>query len=563
MNKWLYTALLVFSTFSLVKAQENIRFSYVNLSRSQETVQLQMDVSFPHGKPGKREVVLITPRLVCGNDSADLPSIGIYGRLPYYQLVRGGINPLQGADDIMLQGKPSLPVLHYVRHVDYQPWMEDATLRLMMSIVTCCDDETAERSIYSQTSSRQLQAQITTQPSTFEELTHTAGGSAYIKFKVNQTDIIEDYGNNRKELAKIRATIDSVRLDTAVHIKSLVLHGFASPEGTYDNNERLAKGRVEGLRQYIEKRMGISGDRIVTHSTPEDWAGFRKFMVAHRNSPELPHAEAIITIIDSDQDTDYDQKLDIIRNRYPQEYKYLLDNCFPLLRHTDYEINYSRNEYIEHLGASDTTYTLVGGLQTQQTISDIRQKTPKTFYPLVALKTNLLFDAALAPNGELELPLGNKSRWSLMAEYWMPWYVWHRNSRAYEIQTLGFELRYWSPRCKPCRPVLTGSFWGAYIQTGKYDLEWNSKGYQGEFTSAGITVGHSWALARHWNFEASASLGALWGPQRYYKGQFNDTHLIWQHDDHLFYVGPTKLKLSLVYLVTNYFHKKQRKEARP
>ena len=33
---------------------------------------------------------------------------------------------------------------------------------------------------------------------------------------------------------------------------------------------------------------------------------------------------------------------------------------------------------------------------------------------------------------------------------------------------------------------------------------------------------------------------------------FDDTHLIWQHNDHIFYVGPTKLKVSLVWMLPRF-----------
>ena len=189
--------------------------------------------------------------------------------------------------------------------------------------------------------------------------------------------------------------------------------------------------------------------------------------------------------------------------------------------------------------------------------------------PLLALKTNLLYDAALAPNIEIEVPLGRQSQWSVMAEYWQPWYVWHHNTRAYQIQTLGFELRYWTYRNSQRHyyAPFEGGFWGIYCQTGKYDLEWSSKGYQGEFVSAGLTVGYDWRISHDWRLEASASLGPLWGPQRYYKGEFDDTHLIWHEDRNLFYIGPTKLKVSIVWMMPNFLKRRQqtgrKEEVRP
>ena len=169
--------------------------------------------------------------------------------------------------------------------------------------------------------------------------------------------------------------------------------------------------------------------------------------------------------------------------------------------------------------------------------------------PLFALKTNLLFDLALGFNGEVEVPIGRSNRWSLMAEFWSPWLVWKNNSRAIELQTGGVEVRYWLGGNRSQRKALTGWFGGLYYANGKYDFEWNSKGDQGEFNSVGATIGHSWSIHRRWNLELSASIGHLWGPRRHYEATSDGSYLLWQYSTTSTYTGPTKLKVSLVWLI--------------
>ena len=181
--------------------------------------------------------------------------------------------------------------------------------------------------------------------------------------------------------------------------------------------------------------------------------------------------------------------------------------------------------------------------------TEIEEPLPGEGPYVIAMKTNLLFDAALAPNIEVERWFGKNNRFSVMAEVWFPWYVWKSNSRAYEVLTVGLEGRYWLTHSKkhPERP-LTGWFVGAYVAGGKYDIEWKSEGDQGEFTSLGLSVGYTWRIGRNLNLEASAAGGWVAGPYRHYEGRFHDKHLIWQRNEHLSYFGPTKLKLSLVWL---------------
>lgn len=167
-----------------------------------------------------------------------------------------------------------------------------------------------------------------------------------------------------------------------------------------------------------------------------------------------------------------------------------------------------------------------------------------TLCPMVALKTNLLFDLALAPNVEAELPL--TPQWSVMGEAWFPWYVWHTNGRAYEVLTLGLEGRRWLGRREEL-PPLQGHFIGVYGAWSKYDLEWSDVGDQGELWSFGLTYGHSWRLAERLNLEASLSIGYLWGTRHHYHNEFQGEHLIWKYDATLRYFGPTKAKVSLVW----------------
>lgn len=200
-------------------------------------------------------------------------------------------------------------------------------------------------------------------------------------------------------------------------------------------------------------------------------------------------------------------------------------------------------------------------------------KSFRQYHSLLALKSNLLFDAALIPNIEIEAQLGRDSRWSLMAEDWFPWFRtrhnrqgdtnrYHRTDQrptknSWQLWMLGMELRYWfGPRCDRSRPKLSGTFAGIYAAGGKYDWEYNSSGDQGEFTSLGLTIGHSWVLNDRLNLELSASGGYVGGPRRHYQGEFDDARLIFQHDGCLHYFGPTKLKLSLVWLLPSRFQKK-------
>ena len=151
--------------------------------------------------------------------------------------------------------------------------------------------------------------------------------------------IRDSYMTNPAELRKITGTIDSVRGDKDITITSIFIKGFASPEGPYDNNVRLAKGRTATLKQYVENLYHFAPGFIRTDFLPEDWPGLKKYV----EGSSLANRAAILAIIDSPLEPDAkDAKL---KATYPADYDFLLRTVYPSLRHSDYVINYNVRKY--------------------------------------------------------------------------------------------------------------------------------------------------------------------------------------------------------------------------
>ena len=197
---------------------------------------------------------------------------------------------------------------------------------------------------------------------------------AYIDFPVNRTEIYPDYRRNPQELAKIRATIDSVKNDKDINITSLHISGTASPEGGYQNNIRLASGRTESLKNYVQGLYRFPAGFITTSFEPVDWQGLAEFLqmaTGLSNNPSdsiradqftaneqflslgnatslaevLPNAIEILGIVNSNiEPFARNQK---IKTTYPSQYQWLLENVYPALRHSDYRIQFEIKTYTE------------------------------------------------------------------------------------------------------------------------------------------------------------------------------------------------------------------------
>lgn len=170
-------------------------------------------------------------------------------------------------------------------------------------------------------------------------------------------------------------------------------------------------------------------------------------------------------------------------------------------------------------------------------------------FPPFALKTNLLFDVALMPNLEVEFPLG--SSWSVAGEWIFPWWLGKRSQKCLQLLCGTLEGRYWLGDRLKYRQ-LTGWFAGFYTGAGLYDLEWKTKGYQGEFfLAAGLSSGYAHTINKSGSLRLEYSLGIGYMQTKYRKYiPVNGGEILsWQQDGRYSWFGPTRAKVSLVWLI--------------
>lgn len=169
-------------------------------------------------------------------------------------------------------------------------------------------------------------------------------GTAFITFVVNKWDMKPDYMNNRNELRKITDTLDVMVADPNVSVRQIKIHGWASPESPYEHNKMLAENRAKSLTEYVKQQYKLPAEVFApAEATPENWIGLRK-AVEEMDEAVLPHRQQILDIID-DTSLQPDPKEWKIKKQYPAEYKYLLQNVYPGLRRSDYEISFNFSDF--------------------------------------------------------------------------------------------------------------------------------------------------------------------------------------------------------------------------
>lgn len=298
---------------------------------------LTSDINIKHDR-----AFVITPFVTKEDTTVTLQSVGLYSFNRWHYYKRNGETMITGSDETSFMKKETPEVVSYEAVFPYQPWMDGSKLHIKVREYGCCNRIINEDSAYlAGYEGPYIPEFLYISPKAEIEKTRYLSGTAYIGFPVNETVIYPDFQNNVAELGKIRSTIDSVRNDSDITIKSLAIKGFASPESPYDNNARLAAGRTEAVKQYVNDLYHFAPDFIQTSYEPEDWAGLRE-RVAESN---LPHKAEIIELIDSDREPD--NKEWKIKSTYKDEYRYMLDNFYPYLRHSDYFIEYVIRSYTD------------------------------------------------------------------------------------------------------------------------------------------------------------------------------------------------------------------------
>ena len=176
----------------------------------------------------------------------------------------------------------------------------------------------------------------------------------------------------------------------------------------------------------------------------------------------------------------------------------------------------------------------------------------KPFY--MALKTNLLYDAALVPNIGAEFYVGRG--WSVGVNWMYAWWNSDRKHDYWRIYGGELELRKYFGRRAKEKP-LTGHHLGVYGQMLTYDFETGGKGYMGGKPGgtlwnkmnwgAGIEYGYSLPIGRRLNLDFGIGVGYLGG--EYWEYMPVDNHYVWQTTKQRHWFGPTKAEVSLVWLL--------------
>lgn len=325
--------------------------SDISVEKSESQLLVRMTVhpeAFP--KMSNREVWLV-PYIEGSGQQLRLDSVLVAGRTRYIQHERGN-NRLSPGTVMLRSG--SKKEYEYSAVVPYSDWMALSDLCMEGRVIGCAgcgidplltfaDEKPLAHIDYlpNELTTDMVEA-VCVVPNKEVVKSRDVTGEAYIDFPVNQTKIFPEYRRNPKELAEIRSTIDAIRNDKDINITSISFKGYASPEGPYDVNERLAKGRTESLINYVRTLYDFPSSVMHSSYEAEDWEGLEKQLM----NLNLDNKEGMLAVV-NDNNLTPDQKDAALKRDFPVQYQYLLQNVYPSLRHSVYKVEYVVRNYTE------------------------------------------------------------------------------------------------------------------------------------------------------------------------------------------------------------------------
>lgn len=301
----------------------------------------------------------------------------------------------------------------------------------------------------------------------------------------------------RESLFRALDLINSHKDDIVVGKAVVVIHGYCTSFPTYKANRAAAKNRSNQVKSYF----------ITNYWMKEQYYKTRNHVDTYRGNKE------IVAVVGIEYLPGYEPK--------KEEPKFE-----PIVSMVSIPVP----------SASSSLNTKVNvPVPVVMTEVEVEEDKRGFHLPLI-IKSNLIYDAMLAPSLEIEYIINN--HWSAGVETSIAW--WHNNPKHwyYQIATLIPEVRYRLDARKPGHYYSIGLFGGA----GWYDLEYKKTGYQGELWMTGLSYSYSFPINKLLGFEAGAGLGFM--SAKYEEYLPIDGHYTYQRTSRTNFFGPLRLKFA-------------------
>ena len=343
-----------------------------------------------------------------------------------------------------------------------------------------------------------------------------------IHFELNKADLDISYMDNGLSMLHLDRVLDSIGLE---NISAIEIISQSSPEGSLERNTWLTEHRSKVIQNYLYRVYPELKSRISINKITESWENLAHYVALDPNLEEDTR-NRILDIIESDE-MSVATKKSKLKNSLGSNpltgdvYTYLTKYYYPVIRNSgiyvlhmlepepEYQFEPIKPQVEEETPAVDTiasTPVPIPALETS------RKR------PLLAVKTNLLYDAFFVKNIgwtpiyniEAELYPTENGRWTWLVEYEFPWYS--NDDKYFYLQMLNLQIearRYFKKDSHH-----SGHYLSAYVGTNEFDICFDQDkghGYQGEGGGFGLGYGYVLPLGKkpdtRWKLELFIKAG--------------------------------------------------------
>lgn len=386
----------------------------------------------------------------------------------------------------------------------------------------------------------------------------TVGVKVY--FRQGYSSLQPAFRDNGIRLDEFMRRVSEMHGDSTARLNSIDIVAYASPEGPYTLNKKLARKRAENISAYLRGNMPfLSGSLFNVQPKGIDWNG----LAAMVEASDMRYRSEVLNILRNIPETTYrngrlvDSRLKRLMDlRGGRPYNYMLTHFFPELRAAGAYVvcDFVRIlpaavpdtapsepvEIIEPVYIEETDTVVSPPADTLNLVTPNSDLLPKQRdYDRWAIKSNALYLAAGVTNigGEYAF----HPHWSVdLPLVYSPYTI----ARRYRMRFLYIqpEARYWLDR------PMKGHFFGVHLHAGVFNVSLDDKNrYQSEkgFHGAGISYGYAMPLSRRWSMEFTVGVGYAFTKYCTYYNVPNGIR--YEKDLPYHYWGLTKLGLNFVY----------------
>ena len=292
--------------------------------------------TFPEKYMKKKAVVTVTPELryadgqVAKGQSTTFQGEKVYGNNQTILYRTGGRYTMKTSFDYLDCNKADM-YLKFVARVGTKP--------MYVPAVKVATGVLATGELYKKTLKS---AQSAIAPDAFQRIT-AQKQQASVNFLIQQATLRQSElkNNSVQEFVRLLEQINNDR--EGLNLKDVEVSAYASPDGGFDLNDRLAAQRQQNTQKYVQqelKKAKLANAAIDAKYTAEDWDGFQELVKASN----IQDKDVILRVLSMYKDPqEREQQIKNISSAFRE----LADGILPQLRRSRMIINY------ETVGRSD------------------------------------------------------------------------------------------------------------------------------------------------------------------------------------------------------------------